>query len=69
MVHAVVEKCGDRNFSVTLHKTVKKAFDYALDIALENTSCTKDEIVEHLNTAVHEEGDYGVYIVTAQEIK
>jgi hypothetical protein len=70
MRHAVVEKCGDRSVSVTLHKTAKKAFNYALEIALENTSYTKDQVKEHLDTSDnHEEGDYGVYIVEAQEVK
>jgi hypothetical protein len=67
MKHAVIEKVDDQ-ISVTLHSTSTKAEDWAMKLALDNTSSTEEEIREHFYSMdSHEEGDYGVYLVDAVE--
>jgi predicted secreted protein len=62
---AVVEIAGD-NVSVTLHPTDEAAEAFAVEICMENTAYTEDEIREHLkHRSDHAEGDYRVILATA----
>jgi len=66
--HAVIEKADDQILSVTLHPTQEKAENWAVKLALENTSYSEAEIREHLwQGDSHKEGDYGVYLANAVE--
>jgi hypothetical protein len=68
MKDAVIEIAGD-NVSLTLHSNPEEALKYAVEISLECTSYSSDEIRDHLRqTDQHCEGDYRVILATAREI-
>jgi hypothetical protein len=70
MRHAVIEKYGEQQYAVTLHKTYKKAFNFAVRLAVSNTSDTREDIKAHLKTGdSQEEGDYGVFMCDANEVE
>jgi len=67
MKTAVIEKT-DKQLYVTLHSTPEKAVNHAVNLAMENTSCSEHEIRDNIKrTDGHEEGDYGVYVCDAKE--
>jgi len=70
MNNAVVETLPSGHVNVTLHSSSKKAVDYAVGIAAENTSCTKAEIRRFIEgRGKHEEGDFSVAVVVARIVK